>query len=107
MGGSGAGMVRLARGVDVAGWKTELAKLNVKALLPVDGSWFSAPWALLVGTEGVVPFGGVVVVGKMSDSPVVGGPFDNGSGGSSGPLNTVKLGPRWTGGIAGISTSTS
>ena len=94
--------------MDEAGcWKMELAKLKVKALLPVEGAWFSAALALLVGTDGVAPLGGVEDgYAKMSDNRVGGGPSF--SGGSSGPLNTVKAGPLWTGGIAGaILTSSS
>ena len=63
VGGSGAGIARVSSGVEAGTccWKMEVAKLNVKALLPVEGAWFSEAFAVVVGTLGVPPFCGVEV----------------------------------------------
>lgn len=105
VGGSGAGMGSAASAGDGGGWsaaapKSDVANVNVNALLPVLGAWFSAACALAVGTDGVAPCGGVDEAKRSVRA-------DDGalsSGGSSGPLNTVKPGPRWTGGSGGASS---
>jgi hypothetical protein len=69
----------------------EWAKLKLKAF-PVAGARFSAACDVLVDTDGVAPFGGVIAGNAYKSERCVGGcgwsGIDSLSGGSSGPLYT-------------------